>query len=87
MVKTEMNYKTIRVYYEKEWKEYSWEDVERLSLSRLIFPPFYTIKFKEEERAFYFISSKFGFGLVPIFVWDWSDMGAFIKDQKKLYDI
>lgn len=59
-----------------------WVEVEKIKRYWMVAPPFYSVKFENDERVYYFNSGWFYITL-PFYVLDLSEMGEFIKNRKK----
>lgn len=60
----------------------NWSEVETIKKYWFIAPPLYSIRFENEDKA-YFFTTKYFCIVVPFYVFDISDMGDFIKKRKK----
>jgi hypothetical protein len=61
--------------------EVGWLDVESVNMLPLIFPPLYKLRLKSYGDYFLFNTTRWGAQFI-VFTWDWSDMGALIKNKK-----
>ncbi len=86
IVYVEFNREIISIRKNRNTKDYTWQDVDSLSLSSLILPPTYKLKMKNSDNIYFFSSGMHGFA-IPFQVWDFSKMGKFIKQKKTEYSL
>ena len=72
----------ITIDYGGEKEKINWTEVEKITQLKLVTPPLYKLKIKNNEHTYIFVSQPYsislGFGTI-----DTSDMGAFIKKKKR----
>lgn len=59
-----------------------WTNVTEVEMLPIFFPPLYKLRIRNFAGYFLFTTKEYGAHAV-FFVWDWSDMGSFIKKKKK----
>jgi len=82
MVYVEMENVKIRIKKNGQFREYEWSQVEYIQLSLIILPPTYRLKITGNPNTFLFCTGINGFA-VPFYVWDFTEMGKFIKKMKQ----
>ena len=64
----------------------SWKEVETIKKYRLVAPPLYSVSFEDDDKSYFFNSGYF-FITTPFFVFDLSEMGNFIKERRKRFNL
>lgn len=70
--------------YIGEWnnfKRFDWKEVESIKQNRILFPPLYKLKLKNNESVYFFTGNKCL--ILPFYVIDFSELGEFIKQKDK----
>jgi hypothetical protein len=86
LVTVEMDSQNIKIKKADKVIEVKWLDVESISMIPTVTPPLYKLRLKNYGDYFLFNTSNWGIQLW-IFIWDWSDMGALIREKKDDLDI
>ena len=63
-----------------------WVNVEKVEMLPFFFPPLYKLKLRNYDGYFLFNTGQSG-AYALFFIWDWSEMGSFIKKKKKEFGI
>jgi hypothetical protein len=72
----------ITLSYKNESTIKEWSEVEKIKRFWLAAPPQYLIKFKNDEKKYYFTTEK-DYVSTPFYVFDFSEIGNFIKRKMK----
>jgi len=79
-IKIDINY--IEFTYKKETIINEWADIINITRYWAIAPPFYSIRFENENKTYFFNTGNSHISL-PFYVIDTSDMGKFINKKRK----
>lgn len=82
LVVVELNNQNIKIIKGGKVVEVNWLDVETVKMLPAVFPPLYKLRLKNNASYFLFNTKSWGAQFM-VFTWDWSDMGALIKEKKE----
>jgi hypothetical protein len=82
IVRMKMNNNELKFKFKGEEKLKLWNEVESIKKFWLAVPPLYSVKFENDKTIFLFNTS-LGSIVTPVKVFDYSEMGNFIKERKK----
>jgi hypothetical protein len=83
IIKIKVDNHFIEFKYENEIVKKEWAEIEEITKYWAVTPPFYSIRFENDNKLYYFITGK-SFNWIPLYTYrDTSEMGKFILKKRK----